>query len=457
MPSRIAIALLSPAMPSVVLLYGIIFGFALWSYFGWPWLRSDTVTLYLATSAWAVVVIACRQRIAGFSLSQLDVIFCTFLLVVLGSIATHWREGTARYVELMPCFFVLPFALGRMMNVQDVKLFQNILIGMGGILLLFMPIEYWRNLPSASGASVHPYPILFGQGHGAMLSNIVFSSALVALVSMLVLLSASHGAAGRKEKWRRFFGYIMVALIIPSMAWIPNRGAALIAASGVMGVLLVSSYCEWRRRVTVLLYVSLFVVVTVFWGSQDDFKRKHYWDLLQSPTDMRDISGDGLSGQARPQGDGQSILDDSSCAHLREGSLTDTVATRWILYRAAWDIFRANPWSGVGANSYGSYLCKSPHLHPHSTILHVLAELGVPGGLVYFSMIGMAFWVLVRRLLFSTMVCVKASTGWVLAFAVMQLALAQLYGNYFVSASLYFVVGLAASFRDDIERKRRLV
>ncbi len=456
MPSKVAIIFLSPAMPSAVLLYGIIFGFALWSYLGWPWLRSDTITLYLATSVWAVAAIVRRQRITGFSLSRLDVVFCAFLLVVLGSIATHWWDGTARYVEILPCFFVLPFALGRMMNVRDVMLFQNILLGMGGILLLLLPIEYRRNLSFASGDSVHPYLILFGQPHGAMLSNIVFSSTLVALVSLLVLLSASHGADGRKEKWRRFFGYMMVALVIASMAWISNRGAVLIAVLGVMGVLLVSSYCEWRRRVAVLLYVSLFVVVAFLWGSQDDFKRKHYWDLLQSPTDMRDVSGEELSAQARSQGDGQSILADSSCAHLRAMSLTDSVATRWTLYRAGWDMFRANPWSGVGANSYGFYLCGNRGWHPHSTILQVLSELGVLGGLVYFTMVGMAFGVLGRRCLLPAAVCVKAGMGWVLAFTVMQFAMAQLYGNYFVSASLYFVVGLAASFQSDAEGKRRL-
>ena len=54
--------ILSPAMPAAILLYGIIFGFALWSYLGLKWLRIDTITLYVSIAVWSGAVIFGSKR-----------------------------------------------------------------------------------------------------------------------------------------------------------------------------------------------------------------------------------------------------------------------------------------------------------------------------------------------------------------------------------------------------------
>ncbi len=246
--SKIALVLISPAAPSAILLYGIFFGFAMWSYLGWPWLRSDTIILYFSISTWALVVIVRRWRAVVSPLNWLDVLFWTFLLLVLGSIATHWWEGTVKYLEFMPCFFVLPFLLGRMMGVEDVLLFRKMLIRVGGGLLLLMPIEYWKNAQPGFLFTNSPGPILFGQTHGAMLSGLILSSTLLALISMLMVPAASTVGGIGDERRYRFFGYMMLALIVVAMIWTSSRGSAVAAVLAMIALLLFSSFCGWKKK-----------------------------------------------------------------------------------------------------------------------------------------------------------------------------------------------------------------
>ena len=94
------------------------------------------MVLYGAIAVWSIAVIIRSWRANGFSINRVDILFCTFLLWVLGSVATHWWKGTIQYLELMPFFVILPYLLGRMMDAQDVQLFKKLLIGMAGVLLL---------------------------------------------------------------------------------------------------------------------------------------------------------------------------------------------------------------------------------------------------------------------------------------------------------------------------------
>ena len=451
MLSKIAVLLMSPASPSAILLYGMVFGFAMWTYLGWPWLRSDTIILYLATSVWAMAVIVRRWRAVGFSLNRLDILFCAFLFVVLGSIATHWWEGTVKYLEFMPCFFVLPFLLGRMMGVEDVSLYKKILIGMGGVLLLLMPVEYWRNRQPGLLYVDSPAPILFGHGHGTMLTGLLLSVMLLALISMLMVPAASSMGFGVHERWPRLIGYSMLALVVITMVWISSRGSLVAAALGMIALFLFSSFCGWKKKMAILFYACLIAFIASIYVFQNQYHKDYYQQLIQRPPVTLDVEREGATRQARQLEYGKPILGEASCKNI-----ADSVLDHWIHYQSAWEIFLAKPWTGVGANFYGFYSCRGPGWYPHSTILQVLAELGIMGGLVYFPMIGMPFYALIARYLSSVAVCAKATTGWALAFVVVQLTTSQLSGNYFMSAGLYFGVGLAASFLDGAEKKPRL-
>ncbi|HEX5665504.1 MAG TPA: hypothetical protein VFX71_01595, partial [Hyphomicrobium sp.] len=126
----------SPAAPSAVLLYGIVFLFAIAYHLGIPWVRAYTIALYMGVSAWAAAVVFDRIRAHRPSLNRIDLLFAAFLASVLLSAAINWWEGTAEHFKLMPVFFLAPYVLGRAMLSEDCCLLRYILIGMGVLLLL---------------------------------------------------------------------------------------------------------------------------------------------------------------------------------------------------------------------------------------------------------------------------------------------------------------------------------
>lgn len=437
--------ILSPATPAAILLYGIVFGFAMWSYLGLKWQRYDTIALYVSIAVWALVVIVHRWRSIGLSLNRLDILFSVFLLWVLGSVATHWWIGTIQYLEFIPFFVILPYLLGRTMVTQDVQLFKKILIGMAGVLLLLMPFEYWKNSQPGSLYVNSPAPFLFGQGHGTMLSGMLFSAALLALISKLTFPAASGAGSGGHEKKYRFFDYLMLAAIVSAMIWIASRGPAVAALLGMMALFFFSSFLDWKKKMATLLYLGLFAVVALTISFQNKYHKEYYELLFLRPS----VALSEAPRQAPRLEYGKPILGESICKNI-----PNSIVDRWIHYRSAWEIFLAKPLTGVGANSYGFYSCTGPGWYPHTTVLQVLAELGVLGGLLYFPLIWMVFSVPIARYRSEASALFKANMGWLLAFVILQFTINQFNGNYFMSAGLYFVMGLAASFFNGSEQNR---
>ena len=435
----------SPATPAAILLYGIVFGFAMWSYLGLQWPRYLTITFYVVTAVWAMVVIVRRWRSIGFSLNRVDILFCAFLFWVLGSVATHWWKGTIQYLEFMPFFFILPYLLGRMMVAQDLGLFKKILIGMAAALLLLMPIEYWINSQPGFLYENSPAPILFGQGHGTLLSGLLFSAALLALISRVTSPATLNAGSEGYKKQYPVFDYLLLAAIVLAMVWIASRGAAVAAVLGMIALFFFSPLLGWGKKISILLYLSLFVLLAF----TISFQNKHHEEYFQLLFLRPSVALSKAPSQTPRLEYGKPILGESICK-----AIPNSIADRWIHYRSAWEIFLAKPLTGVGANSYGFYSCTGPGWYPHSTILQVLAELGILGGLLYFSLL----WIVVRapiaRYMSAIDVSIKANMGWLLAFIVLQFTTSQFYGDYFMSAGLYFVMGLAASFYDGTQSKQ---
>lgn len=441
MRSKIVSIFISPATPSAILLYGIIFGFAMWSYLGWSWQRSDTIILYLATSIWATAIIFYRSRVIGFSLNRLDVIFSLFLLLVLASIAAHWWAGTAMYLEYMPVFFVLPFLLGRMMGVEDVLLFRKILIGMGSALLMLMPVEYWKNSRPDSIFGNSPIPILFGQGHGGMLSGLMLSATFLFLLSILIAQAKATASMGRGERWSRLIRWIALALVVFEMVWISSRGALIAALVGMIILFLFFPFCGWRRKAGILFYVSLMMLIAFTDSFQNEGYPGRYREMIQPPTVMLDVVEKAGVDLAWKLEHGKPILGAKSCELV-----VDSIAARWIYYQEALAIFSLKPLVGVGVNWFGFYSCVGPGGYPHSTILQVFAEIGVLGGLLYLTLLWMGIGAIVTRNISSGEMYFRMNGGWLLAFFILQFVASQFNGNYLASAGLYFVVGLSSSF-----------
>lgn len=428
--------ILSPAMPAAILLYGIIFGFAIWSYLGLQWLRIDTITLYVSIAVWSGVVISRRWRPSVFSLNLLDILFGVFLLWVLGSVATHWWKGTIQYLEFMPFFVVLPYLLGRLMVIQDRQFFQKILIGMASILLLLLPFEYWKNSRPGFLYENSSVPILFGQGHGVMLTGLLFSAAFLALISRLLSPPEINVEPTNHARGYKFLGYLMVGALVTAMVWISSRGSVVGLALAMIALLLFSSFYGWKKKLGLLFYIGLIALVALTFSFQNKYHKEYYQQVFEPPA----VALKQVPNQVPRLEYGKPILGTQVCK-----AIPNSISDRWIHYRTAWEIFRAKPWTGVGANAYGFYSCTGPGWYPHTSVLQVLAELGVLGGLSYFLLIGLIFCVPIMRYKSTTEIIFRSNMGWLLAFIVLQFTTSQFNGNYFMSAGLYFVMGLAAS------------
>ena len=446
--SKFTNLILSPATPAAFLLYAIIFGFALWSYLGWQWQRVDTAVLYGVVAVWAGGVVVYRWQNIGVSLNRLDVLFGVFLLWVLGSVATHWWEGTIQYLEYLPFFVILPYLLGRMMSAHDIDLFKNLLIGLACTLLLLLPFEYWKNSQPGYLYENSPAPILFGQGHGTMLAGLLFSAALLVLISNLLTPIVSSTPDQGTIKRHRVLGYLMLLALVPAMVWIASRGPAVSAMLGLVALFFFTSLIGWKKKISILFFLGLSALLAFSISFQNKHHKEYYQLLLTRP----DAALSSVPKQIPKLEYGKPILGESICKDI-----PNSISDRWIHYRTAWEIFLAKPWTGVGANAYGFYSCTGPGWFPHSTILQVLAELGVLGGLLYFSLIGMVFWTIISRSKSGLTVHAKANMSWLLAFVVFQLTVSQFNSTYFMSAGLYFVIGLGASLLKDVKEIRAVV
>ncbi len=436
--------LISPATPAALLLYGIVFGFAMWSYLGSPWPQHLTITFYIATFIWATTVIYYRWKALSFSVNRIDFLFCTFLFWVLGSVATHWWKGTIKYLEFMPFFFILPYLLGRMMLAHDLELFKKILIGAAGALLLFFPFEYIKNSQPGFLYENSPAPVLFGQGHGTMLSGLILSAALLALISKLLNPITSLAGSEAYRKTYQVFYYLLLAAIISAMVWIASRGPAVAAALGAIVLFFFSSFFAWKKKMAILFYLGLFAVAASTISFQNKHHKEYYQLLFLKPS----VALSEVPSIAPQLEYSKPILGDGICKNI-----PNSIADRWIHYRSAWEIFLAKPLVGVGANSYGFYSCSGPGWYPHSTILQVLAELGALGGLLYIPLLWMIVRVPIKRYFTATDMPLKASMSWLLAYMALQITINQFNGNYFMSAGLYFIIGIAASFYDGAKLK----
>jgi O-antigen ligase len=306
-----------------------------------------------------------------------------------------------------------------------------------GVLLIFiLPFEYFRmKLPYGNW----PSPYIFGQPHGVMLSGLLLSVTVTAIIYKLLLnrvkLSGIMGYIGGAYALKLF---ILLAVILISLVWLQSRGAIVVTTIALLILFNLSPYCGYWRRFSIICII----LVSIFIGFINPFKNEQsnefYAALIQEPKLFVNSDSEILQEFSGP------ILGSEACL-----SIKDSISDRWIHYQTAISLFIKYPIFGVGANHYGDYACTKPGSFPHSTILQVLSELGVMGGLLYLTLLFTAFKKIYTRYHSSINLKVRAITAWILSFFVMQLVIGQLYGNYYFSASLYFALGIASSISKD--------
>jgi hypothetical protein len=427
----------APAWLACSILYGMVFLFAVTHLLGVTWQSWMTIAFHVTLLFWGTTL-AWVHRKRLMSLSAYDALFAFFLLFVLGSVVLQdtFRFGADTYSRFLPFLMVLPYFCGRMMRESDIELFSRIAISLGLTLVPLLLID--RFLSSDLGQMRWPF---FGQNH----SPLLVAAGLVAVILSLV----AHGTRTPTSGIRAGFGppnYLLICMFTVFLVWVAARGW-LVALISAIAILAVASYRhhELRRKyLKVLLCVAATVVASLAFlpPSYSHF----YAKLLSEHAQVQaTLQGQCLTWTKDDPQVSCPILGEQSCAPLKEG--VDSVAIRQVLYREALAMFKLSPAFGVGAARFGHYSCTGEQGFPHSSILQGLAELGVIGGGLLLLLVFLAAQTLIRNLNKPDASNSKTAAPFVFAMFAAILIADQIYGNYFMAAGMYLMLGISGGMR----------
>ena len=196
------------------------------------------------------------------------------------------------------------------------------------------------------------------------------------------------------------------------------------------------SLIDWLHRVL----AELLSLISIGDGTWDGAKARDRWATspdayygMLTRSHLGDLNWDAIAQQFSrdhlPLIPGQSAIGLTS---MFDAYPNDSTVIRVRLYLEAIMMFFAAPVLGMGASTFQQFSFQGPFSFPHSTLLHVAAELGAVGVLVLMLSLATCAW----RLLPYTLL---------LAPYLFFIAIDQTHGSYFSSWGGYFFMGVAAS------------
>lgn len=434
--------LLSPAVPALLLLFGLVFGFAFAHLAGIKWSPMATRLYYLGLFFWGGAVLVCRWKRWG-ALGISDGIFLTFVLLVAGSLAVHWEASAAvaYYAKMLPFLVLLPYVLGRLVDASYFSFFVRALPWLGFLLLLLCVADFWL-VPNQE--EVLERWTFFGLNHTPLLISQVLSAAMLVQVHIVLRFEVARdsGSGTHAIAWSGL-GLMAIGLVM-----IAARGSLIIAAlTTILLIFLIPGL--WRRKILLMVYlvVATAVAFDLLPAQQSEFYSR--LKTLASSGPIQPTTGE--EGRAvvsvLPSGERDSVpvtqRDVPRCQPLTEGF--NSVAIRRVLYQEAITLSIQYPLTGVGAGNFGNYSCGGERVYPHSTVLQAFAELGLAGGSLLLTLIAISLLKFWRAHASSPAAASEAALG--LALLVFFTLSDQIYGSYFMAAASFFLFGVAASFR----------
>lgn len=429
---------LSPALPAVGLLFGMVFCLAISYFAGLRWLPMATTIFYGVFFVW-VAALAWQQRSLLRNPGIIDKLFWAFVWVILASLLLH-DIGDAiaqKYLRFLPFMVVLPYICGRMMRPRDIQVFANILAWAGPLILMLAITDYWANL---AGIQIYSRWIFFGYDHTPLLIGLVLSGSMIALSFHFFTTKVDQS---QPLSLHRLSVLIAVGVVAVAIVLIAARGALLGGLLGIVCMVLTMRHLPLSRRVVFLLYVSAMIGLTSF--ALPKAQAELYAGLMTSPDRVLMASPTSsltiLASTATP------ILGKDSCRPFEVGN--NSVAMRWVLYQEAVTMLKSWPWTGVGAALFGRNSCTGAAGFPHSTLLQSFSELGIVGGLLFVVLISTGVAGIARKVFCNTATQEKQVAQLTLALLMLYLGTDQIYGNYFMAVGSYFLIGVSASMQSN--------
>lgn len=343
----------------------------------------------------------------------IDFIFVAFVLVLLFSWAATGRTGGNRMIAFVLSSMMIPWITARLLTPSQIGDFIRYTAVFGSAIA----VSYWAVVPLLQESDViYERVMLFGKyaAYGI----------LGPTVGLLAVMSAVYLMLPRTVKSERvnWAAWLMLPLSIVVIMHMGGRGMFISAVFALLFGCAFVRKSPWQRKTAVLLVVLVSFIVGLIIVPKA--RLGHFDNLLETQN--------ALATLEQP-----------------DRLVDDTVSIRMELYREAIDIFLSKPVTGSGTGRFGlesSYFGRSfPLTTPHSTILHVLAELGIFGALPFIilnlMLLSIAWRVVRAQLSDSTMrlACVVA-VAWIYIVIYDQIS-----ANYFSSLRYYLFSALLIS------------
>jgi O-antigen ligase len=414
---------LSPALPAVLLLYGLLFMLVLTGYAEILWSQAITAFVYILAAVW-MVAIAFFRPAQKIKLISIDFLFIGFLLLIAISFAVQGfsSPGIDKYAKYVPFLMILPYVCGRMMLPRDVSLLTLLLTALS-VLTLFFMVAYG----AGNSEMAHYRPTIFGGDEiTARAAHLLAFSALPVSAVIVSRMGAPIGAVMHRPFLLSLA--LLLALILFVQVYLGLRGILLSLLLALVLLSAKAAWLSWRGKLAFLSCVTIVIGVG--------------FAILPSANSSYYVIVENLANVG-------SSTNVERCAALIQG--VDSVAIREVLYGEAIQQFLKHPWLGVGAAGFGKYSCWADVGHPHSTILQAFAELGLFGGLLLLATMAVPLYRFsrLRWPAEPTMIAIPL-------FLFFSAANTQINGSYFLSARFWFALGMSAALMSRLDEDTKV-
>lgn len=365
--------------------------------------------------ALGVLVWLVLQKRARLRFQPSDLLLAAYLGVALVSailFPPEPRESVQYWARMFLSVLVYFVARGLMSAAQipSYRLVLKALVVLGVLEALF-GIVSWFLYPLGLNLGVDEYPLGI-RGPGGILCNFsltmygtlwepnIFGSTLM----LVILFGAALFVSNEFATWRKSLGFAL-AIMVAAMGLNASRGAFLALFLGLGLIVLFVRGMSLGGRLKWAGAAALFLLAVNISTQQISNV------LMQLP------SAPGLAARApcaewiaagMPRGveQGDPEVDpatgpDSDLGAVNRMLEAQTLASRWVSYRHAWDDFLARPLLGNGPNSFGQKYTTTAHTPGwiSNLVLMALHDTGIVGTVILLGWFALLAWRVFRALL----------------------------------------------------------
>ncbi|MEE8261287.1 MAG: O-antigen ligase family protein [Gammaproteobacteria bacterium] len=368
------------------------------------------VGAFVSLAAYATAI----GRLAGIPRLRVTVIdwfFAAFLWVILASITFHGFLGKEAFLLYFSVFMLGPYVCARLLSEAGIgKLLRyTVLLGIVGL-----PFLVWEVILVAETYANSDRMVLFGRYFAPGVAGLLIGSLVVLAVALIL-------RPGIRSLDKRAL-VVFTVIILPAIwvaVYMGARGPVVATLLIIFGLVAFAHWLKLAHRALLLSMLTACVLLAV--QTLPEARIDLYKQMYTSTEEA-----------------GNSPM-------IRRSLYLDAIA-----------MSTESPVHGVGAGNFGIYASSFQDYlgSPHSSLLHVLSELGIIGGLIFGGLIFATFMKL-TRLYWGARVSLETRViAWLLgalwAFYVVH---DQFSGNYFSSMPFYLLTGCVATLTSGVKIK----